>query len=249
MVLNRVLCSITFRGLEFKPGLIPTLTTIVFLYLLISLGIWQLDRAEYKENLESIIDTRFKLSPVDFRIAPESIDDRLYLPVKILGKYDDVHHIYLDNRVVNHVAGFDIYTPLILENGNAILVNRGWVKQGRTRQDLPEFKTDTELRIFTGVLALPPSPGLVLSNKANDLTTWPAIMQYIDIKHIENALSYSLDSMILILDSEDPTSFHQEPIKFNTNSAKHTAYAIQWFALATTLSIIYLVVNTRRIKP
>ncbi|HEY9050628.1 MAG TPA: SURF1 family protein [Gammaproteobacteria bacterium] len=249
MVLNRILCSITFRGLEFKPGLIPTLTTAVFLYLLVSLGLWQLDRAEYKENLESIIDTRFKLSPVDIQFAPESFNDRLYLPVILRGKYDVTHHIYLDNRVVNHIAGFDIYTPLILENGKAILVNRGWLKQGRTRQNLPEFATDSEFRTFTGILALPPSPGLILSSQVNDLKKWPAIMQYIDIKHIESALSYSIDPMILILDSNDASSFHQEPIKFNTNSTKHTAYAIQWFALAVTLSIIYLVVNTRRLKP
>ena len=67
---------------------------------------------------------------------------------------------------------------------------------------------------------------------AKDLNTWA-----------EYLLDYSLGGI------NDASSFHQEPIKFNTNSTKHTAYAIQWFALAVTLSIIYLVVNTRRLKP
>lgn len=248
MLLNKVLCSITIHGVVFKPGVLPTLITIGLLYLLISLGFWQLDRSEYKENLESVIDARQKLSPINIQAAPDSIDERLYLPVIIKGKYDVEHQIYLDNRVVNHVAGFDIYTPVILEDGGAILVNRGWLKQGRTRQDLPVFDTVSGVRSFTGVLAFPPSPGLVLSQEVNDLTTWPVIMQFIDVKRIESALAYPLDSMILILNDKDPTSFHQVPIKFNTNSAKHTAYAIQWFALAITLIIIYIVVNTKRIK-
>ncbi len=249
MLLNKVIFSITIRGVEFKPGLFPTLITIIFLYLLISLGLWQLDRAEYKENLESIIDARQKLQPIDIRTTRASVEDKLYLPVVIRGKYDTSHQIYLDNRVVNHQAGFDIYTPLIQEDGSAILVNRGWLKQGRTRQDLPAFETDSTFREFTGVLALPPSPGLILSDQANNLSSWPVVMQYIDLVRLEKKLGYSVNPMILILDKMDPTVFHREPVKFNTNSAKHMAYAVQWFALAATLIIIFLVVNSKRMKP
>jgi surfeit locus 1 family protein len=52
--------------------------------------------------------------------------------------YDDAHTILLDNRVFNGTAGYHVLTPLKIEGGQmAILVNRGWVAVGRTREEIP----------------------------------------------------------------------------------------------------------------
>ncbi len=126
---NKTLFTISLGKLEFKPGLIPTFATVAFLYLLISLGQWQLSRAEYKENIQTLINDRQNLPPIDYELAPTNIDEQLYLPVNINGYFDTNHQILLDNRVVNHAAGYDVYTPFIMNNGKAILINRGWVKQ------------------------------------------------------------------------------------------------------------------------
>lgn len=77
----------------FKPSLLPSIVTAVLLYIMISLGLWQLDRAEYKANLQSIIEMRSQQSPtsidsVDIR-AEQS--DWLYQPVSATGQYDNQH--------------------------------------------------------------------------------------------------------------------------------------------------------------
>lgn len=246
--LNYSLFTISLGKLEFKPGLIPTLVTLVFLYLLISLGLWQLDRAEYKTNIENLVEQRKDLYPIMLDLAPAAIDERMYLPVKITGTFDRNHQILLDNRVLNHQPGYDVYTPLLRENGPALLVNRGWIKMGRTRQNLPDINIDNVYTDITGILNKSPSHGLILSDNANQYQQWPAVAQFIDLHEIESYLGYTLYPMILILNEQHESALQQAPIAFSMNSAKHLGYAFQWFALATTLIIIYIVVNTKRGK-
>ena len=244
--LNIPLFTISFGKLEFKPGLIPTLVTLVFLYLLVSLGQWQLDRAEYKDNIQNTINLRKDLPPIELGMAPADIDERMFLPVIAHGVFDNKHQILLDNRVVNHQAGYDVYTPLIRENGPAVLINRGWIRTGRTRQDIPDIFVENHRTTITGILSRQPSHGLVLSENVNQYQKWPATAQFIDLDEIESSLGYSLYPMILILNENHASILHREPMSFTMNSAKHLGYAFQWFGLATALFIIYLVVNTKR---
>jgi surfeit locus 1 family protein len=247
-ILHKKLFTLKSGNLEFSPGLIPTLVTIVLLYLLVSLGQWQLNRAEYKSDLEAMIETRKSLPPIHFDAAPEDQDKRLYLPVTVTGTYDRKHHILLDNRVVNMRAGYDVYTPLKINNGSAILINRGWLPQGKSRQDLPEINApDVNIRL-TGLIAKPPLPGIILSRQENNILDWPAVVQYLDFAILEKSLGYSIKPMIIILNGNMGSAFHREPLKLNMKSEKHTGYAVQWFGLATVLLVIYFIVNTKRLK-
>ena len=245
-MLNIPLFTISLGKLEFKPGLIPTLVTLILLYVLISLGQWQLDRAEFKDNIQKLINARTDLPHSDLGLLSGSIEERLFMPVTVNGTFDVDHQLLLDNRVVNHQAGYDVYTPLRRNDGTAILVSRGWVPLGRTRQDLPDIAFNHDSGNIRGILAKPPSAGLVLSDNANQYQQWPALAQFVDIQEIEENLGYPLYPMILILDKNNAVALHQEPIGLNMNSEKHLGYAFQWFGLATALFIIYLVVNTKR---
>lgn len=245
-IYNISLFTISFGKLEFKPALFPTLVTLFFLYLLITLGQWQLGRADYKSNIQNMINERKNLTPIQLELVPTNIDDRMFLPVNVEGKFDNRHQILLDNRVVNHQAGYNVYTPLIRENGSTLLVDRGWIKQGRTRQDIPDIFIDDQHTKLEGILSKAPSRGLILSENVNQYQQWPAAAQFIDLDEIESSLGYPLYPMILILNKDHSSVLHREPIAFKMNSAKHLGYAFQWFALATALIIIYLVVNTKR---
>lgn len=244
--LNSPLFTISLGKREFKPALIPTIVTIILLYLLTSLGQWQLRRAEYKENIQHVYNERKDLPPVELALAPRAIDDRSFIPVVTYGSFDIKHQILLDNRVVNHRAGYDVYTPFIKTDGRAILVNRGWIKMGRTRQDLPDISLIEKKENITGMLSVTPSHGLVLSDNANQYNHWPAVAQYIDLDEIQSQLGYELYPMILISDKSHRSTLHREPFIMNMGSAKHLGYAFQWFGLAITLFIIYLVVNTKQ---
>jgi len=242
--------AVQIKHFLFKASLIPSLVTVILLYVMISLGNWQLDRAEYKANLQSIIESRQDAEAVNLSSLVDKPENSwLYHPVKTVGQYDVNHQILLDNQVNNMVAGYSVFTPLKLSASEAILVNRGWVAQGRSRSELPALTIDIITDIsLTGLLASPPSKGMVLSKNANSYSEWPVVLQYVNINEIESSLGYKLLPMILIINDINDTSFDIMPIKINMRSEKHTGYAFQWFALSLTLLIIYIVVNTKNTK-
>lgn len=242
-----------FKKYSFKPALVPSAVTIALLYLMISLGLWQLDRADYKANLQSIIESKQSIDAIALSDVGANETDWLYQPVFTHGNFDEKHQIYFDNQVNNMLAGYSVFTPLKLSDSLGILVNRGWIAQGRSRSDLPDIdipgidiQNSQQTKQINGLLAQPPSKGLVLSSMANNYQQWPVVLQYIDTKEIEKQLGYKLMPMVLIINNAEQTSLDVMPVKINMRSEKHTAYAFQWFALSLALLIIYIVVNSKR---
>ena len=117
---------------------------------------------------------------------------------------------------------------------------------GRTRQDMPDISLSDVSASTKGLLAKPPSSGIILSDNANQYQQWPAVAQFLDLNEVAEKLGYPLYPMILKLDKDDAAALHPVPIGVNMNSEKHLGYAFQWFGLASALLIIYLVVNTKR---
>ena len=218
------------------------------LYVMVSLGQWQLGRADYKGNLHQKVSERKNLVPVSIQELPHAIDDRVYRPVIVDGRYDTEHHFLLDNRIINGFAGYDIYTPFKMSDGSALLVNRGWLKQGRTRQELPQFETPSTPLSFKGLLDKPPSKGVILADNVHDNQRWPMVLQYLDPDELEPLLGYELMPMILWLDAEADYGFHREIPALKLDSAKNTGYAFQWFAMSAALLIIYIAVNLKRTR-
>lgn len=240
--------AIKIKQYEFKPALIPTLVTVALLYTMISLGFWQLDRAEYKQNLQTIIESRVGQLPVSIDKVSMDNDMWLFHPVKITGKYNSARQIFLDNQVNNTQAGYSVFTAFQLQNNQYILVNRGWLPVGNDRSQLPDIDLSNAnvLQSITGVLSPVPAKGLVLSDSANNYNNWPVVLQYIDIAEIQRQTGYSFMPMVLILDVDNDNPLQPMPYSISMRSEKHTAYAFQWFALSLALIIIYIVVNLKR---
>jgi len=237
--------GIQIKQYTFNPSIIPSIVTIALLYLMISLGFWQLDRADYKANLQTLIENKQDSQAIALNTISKKEEQWLYQPVFVGGQFDEKHQMFLDNQVNNMVAGYRVFTPLMISDNEAILVNRGWLPLGASRSELPSILIDTKPHRINGLTARPPSKGLVLSSNANNYEQWPTVLQYIDLLEIENNLKYKLLPMILIMDQAEQTSLKIIPVKINMRSEKHTAYAFQWYGLSLALFIIYIVVNTK----
>ena len=247
-LLHARLFRLNIGPVTFAPGILPTAVTACLLYVMVSLGQWQLSRAEYKDDLHQKVTERKNLAPVSLQELPHDVEDRVFMPVVLDGVYDTEHHFLLDNRIVNGVAGYDIYTPLKMNDGSAILVNRGWLKQGRTRQDLPAFETPVYPVSFKGLMDKPPAKGVILADNVHDNLGWPMVLQYLDPAELEQRLGYELMPMVLWLDAEAEHGFHREIPALKLDSAKNTGYAFQWFAMSAALLIIFIAVNVKRTK-
>ena len=240
------LVSLNIGSYHFSPGIVLSITTAAILYSMVTLGQWQAGRAEFKDNLRDKITARKDLPIIGMQELPATEEERMFLPVEIYGQYDVKHHFLLDNKILNGRVGYDVYSPLIMPDGQAILVNRGFLPQGKTRQDLPLIETPEEQLKIKGLLHSTPSRTIVLADDVNQLKSWPVVLQYVDVDEIEKMLGYPVFNMVLWLDKEENHGFSRTLPALALDSSKNSGYAFQWYAMALALLIIYIVTNTKK---
>ena len=232
--------------MQFKANLFLTVLALAVLGLLLSLGFWQLDRAQQKQQLLDLQSERLMLAPVDLLSIDISAANLRYLPVKITGKLDVTHQILIDNQVRNGQVGYSVLTPARLNNKQAILINRGWVALGSDRSHLPDVKIPSMNAVLLGNLDHFPSVGIKL-DKADVLSSgWPAVTQVVDVNRVEERLGYSVMPYQLLLDKNQPHGYNREWVVMKMGPEKHHGYAFQWFALATAWVIIYFVLTVKK---
>jgi surfeit locus 1 family protein len=237
---------VRFGNYRFSPGLWPTLATLALLPVLIGLGVWQFQRAEWKQGLIDANAARSLLPPVELdSLAPFSHDDQ-YRTVVVRGHYDLAHQLLLDNRTWQGHPGYEVLTPLLPSGGGAaVLVNRGWVPADPDRSKLPDLPAVAGNVEVSATLKLPPDKIFRLSDVEESATGWPRVVQQPEIGRLEKLLGYPLQPAVLLLDDADPHGFRREwkPV-YGVTPDKHRAYAAQWLTLALVLVLIYIGVNT-----
>lgn len=234
---------------EFRPGLWPSLATGCLLLLLLSLGFWQLDRAEQKRALLAAYGDRPADAPVQITsdFVPDA--DWRYRRAAVVGRYLAEHQFLLDNRVYRGRVGYHVLTPVRLaDSGYAVLVNRGWVPQGPTRADLPALPVPEaeELRI-EGLIDIPSDQVFVLGEGEDRDPGWPKVLQQIRFELHSEQLGIRLVPLVLLLDGDQPGGFVRDWHPVVIGPERHVGYAVQWFALAAVLAILYFWVNLQRI--
>lgn len=217
---------ISWKFYRFVPRLIPTAIFLVFFSCLLALGFWQLDRAAQKKMILSHYQTRS--------------------PVTIKGHFDNAHTLLLDNKIYQQRVGYHVFSPLIMDGGKAILINRGWVPADLNRDILPKIKPIHHSVELTGFLTVP-SKTFMLKQIDEVSAQWPLRVQTIDLVVITKKLGYQVLPNIMQLRSDQPYGFVRDwqPV-LPMGVEKHYGYAFQWFALAATLLIIFIVVNTKK---
>jgi len=239
-----------FGAFDFKPTLWPTVVTLLLLVLMTGLGLWQLERADWKQALVDTNEGRSRLSPIALRPGAEISDEVQYRRVFARGYYDMEHQLLLDNKTYQGHAGYHVLTPLRLAESDAVvLVNRGWVPLGKSRADLPELPgTDGEV-LVDAIIKLPPMKLFRLADVDETNAGWPKVVQQVEMGELEQLLGVTLEPLTLLLDKDDEFGFIRDwKAVYGVTVDKHRAYAVQWFTLAAVLLIIYISVNSRRIS-
>ena len=235
---------------DFKPAFWPTVVTLLLLPLMTGLGLWQLERADWKQALVDTNEGRSRLSPIALRPGAEISDVAQYRRVFARGYYDMEHQLLLDNKTYQGHAGYHVLTPLRLAESDAVvLVNRGWVPLGKSRAELPELPgTDGEV-LVDAIIKLPPMKLFRLADVDEANTGWPKVVQQVEMGELEQLLGVTLEPLTLLLDKDDEFGFIRDwKAVYGVTVDKHRAYAVQWFTLTVVLLLIYISVNSKRIS-
>lgn len=237
------------RATTFRPPWWATLLTLVFCLSFIRLGIWQLDRAQEKQQLLAAWEHQHALPPLTLEDFPDKAEVQQYESVSLAGSFDNAHTFLLDNQPHEGQVGYHVFTPFQIEAGGpAILVNRGWVAADADRNRLPQVPAIENSQIITGYLYKPTGSLLVLDESQALDTGWPKRVQALEPNQLAPLLTYPLVDYTLRLRPEKNSGFIRDWQMKHLTPEKHWGYAFQWFALAVTLLIIYLIVNRPRRK-
>ena len=234
-----------FHGRNFRPGFIPTLAMLPLLALLLWLGQWQWDRAAEKQTLLDRWAGQALLAPVALPTAPDgnTTATAQFLRVFASGAYLPDSQVLLDNQTHGGKAGYRVLTPLLLADGSALMVDRGWVAlPGNARDRLPNVAISSANRRVQGRLdhfrqaALRESTGPLLAVRDNR----PRVMNYPDGAAVSAAIGRPVYPLVLLLEGTEPDGFVREDAPtLSFGPERHVGYAIQWWALAVTLVLLW----------
>ena len=115
--------------MKFRPFLWLTIVTLPALLVLIGLGSWQLQRLQWKNDLISSFETRSAADAIAIPAADDELDDLEFRSLALNGVFQHDMETFLTGRTYEGNAGFHVVTPLLLDDGRIILVNRGWVSE------------------------------------------------------------------------------------------------------------------------
>lgn len=230
-----------------RPGWLPTLVVLLMVPLLVSLGFWQLKRAEDKRAIQLEYDARSRDARVEIGPGLQHAEDLRFYRVIARGQYETQYQILIDNRVQDGRVGYHVITPLrIGDSDTRVLVNRGWITLGPTRQDLPAAAAPAGVQEITGVATVPREKVFRLAEATPLSGTWQIVWQHLDMKRYAEAVSFPVQPVVILLDAESPAGgFVRDWARLDAGIAVHKGYAFQWFTLAAVLLAIYLVFNLR----
>ena len=220
---------------KFNPGIRITIFFVFFAILFFSLGLWQIERGQAKTTILAEFEDNLSKTPLYLNQESKKWD-RVY----VKGKWDNSKQILVDNVINRGVAGYKVLTPLrIIETNQLILVDRGWIKQNKYREILPNIQLIEADEVVSGILEYP-ELGLVLSE---DLVSkeWPKISQTKNLEVISKEYDEFIYPMILLADPILKNSL--EYIKItptNMTPTKHYGYSAQWFLMFLVLCLMYL---------
>ena len=233
----------SLKKLKSRLGII--LATVLALPILISLGVWQLNRAEEKQTLQNEYDRRATVGPVRVTGLLQTVDDLRFYRVIASGFYDSAHQILIDNRTHEGRAGYHVITPIIVRGSDTrILVNRGWVPLGQSRQILPQVDPPKGLQTVVGIATIPVKGGFQLGELPVFDSPWQTVWPRLDIDHFQKLTGLKTQPATILLEPESEAGGYIRHWKrLDAGIAVHHGYAFQWFALALVL-VVMLLVNT-----
>lgn len=243
--------KLTIRSLCFCPRLITSLLALIFFVLFVSLGFWQLDRAEQKRSLHVFFEKQQAKDAIDLNhdvILIADINKILWRKISATGNFLERQQILLDNQVSTGQAGYYVYTPFKLENSeDVVLVNRGWVSTGNDRNINPRLIMTEGMINIEGVLKEEPRTGLLLmENQIEKLGETITRMQRLTIAEVSAITKIKFLPYIVRLSPESEHGYIRKWRSRDSGENVHIGYAYQWFAFAITLFVIYLVMNIKR---
>ena len=215
---------------------------------LVSLGFWQLSRAEEKRLIKELYSQN--------QVAPEaSIEDlgedknMQYRKVEFSGVLSRDKRIFLDNKVRLSRPGYEVFEELTPAGIDiSILVNRGWVPASLDRSVLPTLKDIEGKVVIKGSLYRTLAGGLQLDDGIEVPVEWPVRVGWITAERAQVLYQKPFYPYQVRLDRGSPGALETGWPVVSINPEKHIAYSVQWFLMSGVLILMGIAANSNLIE-
>lgn len=216
------------------------------------LGVWQVQRKQWKENLISQLKQRTSADPMVLPENLEEIDKLEYIPVHVRGKFLHDKEIYLGPRTLlskgssstestlisdrsRSSQGYLVITPFKLEDRDeTILVNRGWVPTNKADpKKRLKGQVDGVVNVIGHIRLNENRPNFAIKNKEGS-----NLFFYRDL----TSMSAATGAAPIFLDQTNEYNADGGPIGGQTRITlrnEHFSYIVTWFSLSAATGYMW----------
>ncbi len=223
---------------------------------MITAGFWQLHRLSERRDRNSTITDRSQLPVVQLQDlvgvgdAYDSGDELEFRPVRATGVYQPGDQVLIRNRSYQGSAGYWVLTPLRLQSGEVVAVNRGWIPHGAGTGATPaEFAPLAgQVEVIGLARSTVTAAGLQQADPSGGVLTE---MARVDLARLSQQIDGPLLPVYVQLQAQSPSG-GDLPVPVpppDLGEGSHLAYAVQWFVFATITAVGYPLILRRLGRP
>lgn len=220
---------------QFQFRWIPFIATCVLMAIFLRLGWWQWTKAMDVEAQVALHDARSTVNPLLLGAQLVDAQEVADSMVVVRGHFDASAQFFLDNQQHQGRPGLHVMTPLQIEGTQVrVLVNRGWVSWGNSRDVLPEVPVPDAPVEVHGRVSVPSSraPAFVSETLGEE----GRLRTRIRLDEIQAKQRHLFQPIVVLMDSTGTSDgLVREWPELSNKAPMHKGYAAQWFLMAALL--------------
>jgi surfeit locus 1 family protein len=229
---------------HFRPLPALSFACAVLFASLIALGVWQLDRLQWKLALIAQVNGNMHAAPVSPDAVLAMVQGAQYRRVALDGRFDNAKEAYIFGTDANGTPGYHVVVPFTTGDGRTFLIDRGIVPKEKLDPATRRPGQITGITHIVGVWRTPDRPGMFTPAPDAAHRIWYAH----DLAAIAKADGVKLPAPVIIEADASPNPGgwprgEQTVVRFRN---EHLQYAITWFGLAAVLLVVYIAYHVSR---
>lgn len=223
---------------------------------MVFLGFWQLDRLHERREANDAFVARAQEPIADVRELGPEADYRSFDSAKVFefrnatatGEYLSDQEVIVRSRTYDTSPGSWVLTPLLLDDGTVVIVNRGWIPNSGQLNEVPEEKRAPIGPVRVDGLVRMTEQRSSIGPKDPDKGVLTSLARA-DVGRIAQQLDAEVLPFYLQLLEQDPPITDNDPIALDpptVDEGPHLSYSIQWFTFTTLTAIVYVLILRKK---
>jgi surfeit locus 1 family protein len=199
---------------------------IFFIFIVLSLGTWQVFRLNSKSQLISDLENNLKRNSVDFNVDIDKEYTKVLLKKKNLKSKIFLYHLNKGE------IGFKVIIPYEVNSSLLVLVDKGWIRKDKINSIKNSLLNDDMIEGYTKKIR-----EKKLFTPKNNIKE--DFLYSVEIDNLKKSLNKNIYPLLIIQTSKTKKDIIPNDYRVSLSN-NHLQYAITWYGLALFTIIFFL---------